>query len=44
MQMDPEQMAKEETDRLDKLVNLTPKQYQKWEAFEAQRDFRRIVE
>lgn len=109
MQMDPEQMAKEETGRLDKLVNLTPKQYkklyrfnkrqynqmqsdmdavrpegrpapgefrrppmggemrdvmkdlqekrekkyrkvldadqyQKWEAFEAQRDFRRIVE
>jgi Spy/CpxP family protein refolding chaperone len=28
-QMDPEQMAKEETDRLDKLVNLTPQQYKK---------------
>ena len=28
-QMDPEQVAKEETDRLDKLVNLTPQQYKK---------------
>ena len=26
---DPAQMAQEETDRLDKLVNLTPKQYKK---------------
>ena len=28
-QMDPEKMAQEQTDRLDKLVQLTPKQYKK---------------
>ncbi len=67
---DPAEVAQKQTDQLDKLVTLTPKQYkkiykfnkrqaervkkyrkiltpeqfQKWESFEAQREFRQMIE